>query len=486
MRSDFGQGLRRKEGTTVRREQLEAILQGELDVDLVAVELIRRATDHAKAFAGAGTLFRKPDGRVAVKVYSANPASFRDTFATANLRVAEIIPDDFYFDLVARDLWGNQWRGRCHYPNVDTGPGGSVMVADVDEAYGQLANAIQAKGARYTFAFPHAPRLFSNDAKNAIAVNGVSISLPAGARSLVLQPAGLGLRLSERDTRLVVQVTASELPQGPEVAERIVRSLELLLGFPLDWYALVEETRTGATLRIDPLPVSALLKPNRYPAVPLNRPEYLGDAAALFARYFDSLSEGDWPNWPDPVISVRQAVSAMNAPLDVMALGLSVAVEGLLSAEFKDLVPGDQVQVVAEAQAAKAALEGLNISESTKKRLRGAIDQLNSVRAVDRLRALEQQGLISEAHRKGWHRVRNQAAHGARLDASKIDEMYRLCLVTLALLHRLIFLRIGYQERYIDYARTGWPEAKMDVSLGNGLPMIGKTPGEETNVPPEA
>lgn len=83
---------------------------------------------------------------------------------------------------------------------------------------------------------------------------------------------------------------------------------------------------------------------------------------------------------------------------------------------------------------------------------------MNSVTTTDRLRNLENEGLIDKKLRNTWQKIRNKAAHGYVLQPEKVGEYLKLSNQITVLFNHLVFLAISYTGNYTDYSEIGCPK----------------------------
>ena len=91
-------------------------------------------------------------------------------------------------------------------------------------------------------------------------------------------------------------------------------------------------------------------------------------------------------------------------------------------------------------------------------RVQGSLGGLKFPRAVDRLSALCNQGVLTSEMVKTWKKLRDTTAHaGTGTDPQKESIMVKRCFVVYELLNRLVFQIIQYSGKHTDYSTKGWP-----------------------------
>jgi hypothetical protein len=83
---------------------------------------------------------------------------------------------------------------------------------------------------------------------------------------------------------------------------------------------------------------------------------------------------------------------------------------------------------------------------------------MKSTRAVDKLQALVAAGLIDEADRAIWKKLRDSAAHGSfEIDPAQLQSLYDDVYRVSTLAYKLAFLQIGYEGKFSNRAVADWP-----------------------------
>ena len=185
----------------------------------------------------------------------------------------------------------------------------------------------------------------------------------------------------------------------------------------------------------------------------------------LFDRYLQFVLPHPTQDWHPCSIFIHKAREASANSPDAYALGLTVAVEGLVNELYSHLGNPSQdfksaVSKLKEFVATWAGIPGWEGNDSLRDRLPNLISQLTSVRAVDRLYELAKQGIVESRHVDAWRQVRHPMAH-AELPNGEDYQLFsdRIFSVTV-LLYQIVFASIGYDSYYHDYSIHGFPVAK--------------------------
>jgi hypothetical protein len=185
-----------------------------------------------------------------------------------------------------------------------------------------------------------------------------------------------------------------------------------------------------------------------------------------------------------PLSSVlRPLITTQTNELVVLALLVTVAVEGVLHLEFPDLGarPPSLMQEIANAKKLVRRLKQINAPFRT--RINNSLDNMARLRASDKLKDLRKRGVISKEMIDAWQRLRNASAH-ARMDPQVFDNqrLWQDCYSVAMMLHLILFTAMGYSGRYMDFSAPGWPEKEFVAPTKDStLPEASSPPGEVVN-----
>jgi hypothetical protein len=96
------------------------------------------------------------------------------------------------------------------------------------------------------------------------------------------------------------------------------------------------------------------------------------------------------------------------------------------------------------------------------RRVEGMTQGLLTMRAIDKLRRLVDEGKVIPDYFTAWQTLRNKQLHPLPPDLTDetdlnyqpvFDQINRVCV----LLYHLVFYLIGYEGTYTDFGTLGWP-----------------------------
>lgn len=239
----------------------------------------------------------------------------------------------------------------------------------------------------------------------------------------------------------------------PFIFERVLSALQYILAEPLNWVIYEKRIKDEFTTTLRPFQEEHKKSKFRESILLVDGNE--SKAWQLFDDYLNHilLNKNDFN---DPITNiVSKCLSASQGSYDAFSLSLSLAVEEILNVSFKDIEVEKSVKEE-DIQAFKKAVKKLDIENSFRGRIGNFVGYIQNTTATDRLRKLIDATPISTTEYDSWKDIRNYFAHpdDSELDTQdKIDKTYSV----LTLLHKLIFLKIGYEGSYNDFGEKNWP-----------------------------
>jgi len=209
-------------------------------------------------------------------------------------------------------------------------------------------------------------------------------------------------------------------------------------------------------------------------------PEQLGNKTLLdhlecdtCNEHFSTMLEDDFAKWTMPLRSpvqgsehysplssiLRPLITTQTNELVVMALLVTVTVEGVLHLEFPHLRarPPSLLEQIASAKKLVRRLK--NVEDTFRTRINNALDNMARLRTSDKLKDLRKHGVISKQMIDAWQSLRNASTH-ATIDPKVFnnERLWHDGYTVAMMLHLILFTAIGYSGRYMDFSVTGWPE----------------------------
>lgn len=441
-------------------ETLKAFRDGTLELHCPEMVLRQRAAESPAEYKGAGIIRQDREQQLEFVLLENGPMPSPATGLTRMLAnvgsVGQLVPEDRYYSLQAKDLRGWTWTADrlpiCH----DSGPGGAVVcgkpwVLDHTEEATETASSllleiggnVEIPCAKFTES-----TIRAGDGEQRIS-----------RRNRAEFQAGEWRVSTTREDGFLLLEAMSPRRTADHIETRMLEALQYVTGRTLVWRFVgkTEELRSTTSLRSEPVKLSLQ---QMLPPIEHHRHDLGGQATwTLFDLYLRHIMRfrGDNRFQMHPLSAWLHYVrSASAASIFTQGLALGVAVEGVLEGEFRDVgsPPKGYIDAVGDLTRHVDSWSGdLNV----KKRTLGAINAMRSARAKDRLLALAAEAIVQKRDVDAWDRIRNRGAHARPPESSERQEWIDDCHKTSVLLHHLLFRAIGYQGLYTDYGAANWP-----------------------------
>jgi hypothetical protein len=427
---------------------IEDFRQRKLQVDFLHMELVQKKEGaDAIVYKGKGYIRQTEDDVLTFKLYAdeAENTNMMASFNSWNDIVPGTLYDNSaYFTLRALATDGIHWGAEHVLPECDWLGGHDKPVVQ-----GKLNSCVRGEApkeprglALHFFEKADVPCLISEENFTA---QGCAFQVKKGEESFVVRARSDEALPEHFDTR-VEETLRFLLAQSVVARVRMHGSrLELHSGS-----RLTHGTRLG-------------------PPISRGSQAFMGNSWQLFDCYLGYiLRETNGPYWNPCSNHLHNALEASANSMDAWAIGLGVAVEGVAGMISYSL-PKEQKTKLKALQ--KFIVQQVNESETYKgsgSRIQGLVGGLTSIRAIDKMIWLAQQGGTDSAYVEAWKSLRNRGVHPttgkidiASLDYQRyIDELHKVGV----LLYHIVFHLIGYSGPYTDYGARGFPAEDYPLS----------------------
>lgn len=299
--------------------------------------------------------------------------------------------------------------------------------------------------------------------------------------------------IAEGDYRFEVRqegehtILSLQLPHGeltPATPSRLHEALQFVLGRQLS--VMVIETTAGGqqTTRLISPPTDRG-EGRMNPPLEFCGFDEGGHIWRMFVLYFRHVHSNPEPGWHPISRHVGSAIESTAASLEAEILALAVAVEGLVGACFPTLAPVSP-DFLAELDAVNTALATVQMTNQTKKRVSGTIDQMRKPRNSDLLRVFVANNRLPNGLIKSWSSLRNSSAHGGGDGGREVERTSRLRSEVLSLLYSIVFAAINYTGPRTEYSLPGWPTRAWPIPQGPAAapaPAAGPPPATVPRLP---
>jgi hypothetical protein len=420
---------------------IEALQGGTLQIDFIELVLVQNTENEPIEYRGTGYIRQTETGALTVRLYSVetkNTDFIKDFNSLGRAKPGTLYRENDYFTLTGTSINGSVWTAKNLLPQcswLDTHPNPVVNASVGHCERGQRNSTVLGMRLHY-FDKADIPCLLDRVAFTACGfdfdIQKTDVSFTIQVKSKETLPDHLEVKIEESIRFLLAQTVSVRAIEGPN------RHLQLYSRYP-------SSHRTYL-----PPPISR------------GRPAFNGHSWQLFEAYLAYVLPGAGPYWHTCSNHLHNACEASANALDAWAIGLGVAVEGLASLLPKELDPRLKTRLEALQKFINAQVAGNSDHSEYAKRIAGMMNGLTSIRAVDRMNALADNGGTLPALVKDWTALRNRGVHPTKggVDPSQIDHQKLVDQVhhVTALMYHIVFALIGYKGPYTNFAEHGFPE----------------------------
>ena len=379
----------------------------------------------------------------------------------SNLVPGQIIPDDEFFNLEATDVSGVTWQSKNIYVKLNGHNHGVVATGHFDllthRATG-LSATLSSVLSMWFFEPLEVPfikyvktEVTSGERKLQRSLSPKFSTFEVGAFNFELQ----SMERENGTTLLRASSTTDPFPVGIE--SRIQEALRYVTFSPVSW--CVVDKQHGGCREVAVMPKRKMTKGVFEEPLDSNRPDCGVDYWHLFSAYLRHvMSFEDEIRYHPLSAQLLQVITAETRQMHLVGLLVSVAVEGVLNCEFKGLATPPQ-SFLDSVDSAIKLIGRLKCSHTAlAARIKGSLNPMKSVRAADKLKALQEKGVVTTHMVSDWQSLRNTTAHASVHDNEQdIQKLWNRCNTVYTLLNVLVFTAIGYTGKYQDFSSRGWP-----------------------------
>ncbi len=444
---------------------LESLYDGSFSVECKDIYLYKESDSQnpEMQYRGPGIISQEATGTFSVKIYCSGNIS--PTVALNGIfgMSGKIYEQSDYYSLIATSIKDTIWEAKWILPQIETGMRFEGYL--VHGSFNEMCYKEKPRGSGYW------AQLFYKG-KYEIPCNTVtSVKKAVGGEEresswdlniATFEACGFDFEIRSLDEWLIVKLYSKTQEIDETFAQRVNEAVQFLLAKTQAWSVLSNKRNDTEEIRVRSNVIDKRHS-MAFPPVEITKTDRSNNAWRLFERYLYYCSSYKEIGWHPMFDLVYRIIEAGKVYLDVYALTLSVAVEGLLKQEFVRVAKLKEEDIVALDAAYLELLKNENIDEEIKKRLRGAIASMKLPRAKDRLIVLQNRELIEKKLVKAWNTLRNSSAHADSLNPMKIQEYLNNCNAVCLLFYHLIFLVVGYEGNYLDYSSYGFPRKKFEA-----------------------
>jgi hypothetical protein len=449
------------------KDYFQSLQDSALRILCPKMTLARQDSSELHSYSGPGLIRQDERGRLEFLLFEVGKPVSEDA-CYSNVKVGELIPKSQYYTLSGEDMQGTVWTACDLSPSVslDSHRSHGVFKGDMPRIQGE-SHHLQTSASDAVLG---TDMLFDSDCDLPL-THATSVSVETGdgfpLRSWSRDRAKLSIGqfkfdIHQNDSMLFVSVWNNHGVDAEVVESLVQQALQFVTARTLS--PRVTERHSDSRRRIilsGPGPDHG--KPRLPPPVRANL-SLIEDAGqsfwSLFRSYYTFCSSSPSSKWHELSCSLARVIEDSGASAVTHAAGLSIGIEQVLAI----LYPGHGLpseDIKRDIEAVGEAIERMDISDRLKSRVRGSLAMFTQPRAIDKLRQLAGEAVITQRHAKAWQALRNAAAHGQTPEKPEcFPELLQHINCATMLLYLLVFKAIGYDGPYCDYSKPGWPACR--------------------------
>lgn len=442
---------------------VEAFANDTLIIDCPQITLTQRGTVAPRVISGRGMISLQASSSFQLRMYTDLPENnpFAELVRMSNWVSGEVIPDDEFFSLDAIDVSGVTWQAKSIYVKLTGYNHGVVATGNFDLLTHHktgLSDTVPSVLSMWFFEALEVPftryvrtEVTSGDRKLQQSLSPKFTDFDVGPFSFEVA----SIEAKKGTTILSAKSTTAQFPLGME--SRILEALRYVTFSPINW--CIVDKQHGGCREVSIMPKQKNTKGLFEEPLSSNRPDCGIDYWRLFSAYLHHVMDfKDELRYHPLSAQLFQIITAETRQMHIVGLLISVAVEGVLNCEFEGLAnpPKDFLDSIDSAIKLIRRLKCTNATLAA--RIKGSMNPMKSARAADKLKVLQEQGVVTKKMVSDWQKLRNTTAHASVHDnESDIQQLWNRCNTVYTLLNFLVFKAIGYTGKFQDFSSSGWP-----------------------------
>ena len=455
-------------------ETLESFRKGDLEMWCTKMIIRQQESDKPFEYVGSGLIRQNQESRLEfVLVESSSPSlaeNVKRMMRNAG-EVGKLLPPDEYYSLEADDLSGRKWKADRLRVSVSFAPAGSIALGEI-----YVLEHIESSESQNTTIkleiLSDVKLPFAEATKKTVRVG--TDELVSWERNVARFKVGQFELTITNENSILTVVATSEKANAPEYIEtRIVEALQYVASRTLSW-GILQKTANGKSVTCLRSPDKGQLSTNMSLPIDYIHSDLAGKWVwLLLEKYLEHICDfkGKDRFKMHPLSAWLHYVrNTSTGSIFAKGLGLGIAVEGILKCEYSKIGRSSPEDV----KAVEAMIDHVNSFSgdgNVLARTLGALREMQSIRATDKLIALQAEGIIRAADVQAWKAIRNSAAHARPPEREEFQKWIDNCYKTEVLINHLIFRAIGYEGKFTDYGnrKQNWPLSQYSFSSTSPL-----------------
>ncbi len=445
-------------------------IEGRFVIDCLEIKITQNTIENPKVYQSTGYIHVSPENGAEIRIIHLHqdgekPDPLFHYKQMMEVQSGAMFPEHHYFKLEARDTNGRIWKHPSATVQLSPGDKATVINIQCDYLHCETSSAKQECWSNLVILEDlHLPMNLLNN----------TLVMRRGAKSKEILKTGSHGTISNLEFVYDSREGRTDSPRFSEIffkaqgeknapSDFVARLLEALrFGTATMFWPVMQETCHGGKIVLElskhrPSPHGGMIAP------PINR-KASGEAFyKLVTCYYDYACANADSDASDSAASLSKKLAGLYTIKDVwidsIALLVSVALEATLNESAFKSICNPSAESIKQIDAILSSINNKGeIEESLIRRATGALSNLKSVRAADKLHYLESHDAINEKEITAWKGLRNAAAHGSlNIKPDKLQKIIDQIYLTMSAIYKLVFIQIGYTGEYTDYSKHGWP-----------------------------
>lgn len=434
------------------------ILDSKLDINCVSITLTQCGTENPIVFKSPGRIQQDSNGQLSLHMIYVSVEAIPFSYFSLGFREVSpgiIIPDDYFFDMVAVDTFQSVWKAQKLNLITDCScPTNSIVIKSHFDRLTLESEKTQTEYPGWLqFIIPYSVELPCNEIES-YGNEGKRRTIFSATISDVC------IKINNAEAKLVISATAQKELDLKLLAQAIISGLSVIVGMQLK--PAVKQTRVANIYTIEVRSLEKMSRsqlqrpfnstaPFHYP----NTVNFLDSYVTTFLQEPIKMTElyGYW----------HKVFMAYDTSRELWALALTTSIEGIFKNHFSNMLKHDD-SFEEKLNDACTKITKAGIDQLVHRKLEGSLSgfKKKSIKA-----GLEEYVTTNPSFSKwpsDWNDLRNKATHADILDESrdKVQKYWNQTFTCLAIFYHLVADVIQYDGELTAYSVMDWPELPKD------------------------
>lgn len=368
--------------------------------------------------------------------------------------------DSDYLQLKALDLSENRWISNWLIPCYNFIKGQYIELYGPIEYLTSPRKVVKGKEVS-EFVILNSPNIpFEKSSRTIVLQDGVEVSNTWSLDHQVIKSQDVEVQFCKDLNNKTLLCTINPLENKSllnNIAIHVVEALRFMLVRPLRPIYYCTRTPDLEIIQLDGQITSDWRSGLLPPLNPITIEENI-NAWQIFSAYFDYLmNQSDQIAEFHPIsLEYDGVMQASKGSLEGFALAVSVSIEALLKICSKTFNEANTPKE-RDIEELKEYISKWDGNTNLKNRAIGTIKSFSTIRALDILVGLKDEGLATEKEIKSWKTLRNLTAHGGAYRDSDKQNIQELVTIVSGLMHKIVLYEINYKGQFTNYSKNNWP-----------------------------